>query len=153
MERTRIISFSGEEILVDEEDFEFTMSLGLSIVRRDNNLKHVAINTQPYCKQYLHRILLKLTESHKIVDHINGNGLDNRRCNLRVTNKVGNALNMKVNQNKKSGLPKGVYKERDGYKACIQINRLNKYLGHFTTVDQAEARYKAELDKYWEAQT
>lgn len=145
----RIIIVTGYEVLVDERDYEFVSSLGLSIVHRHETLKHVCINTKPYYKKYLHRVLLLLDDPRKIVDHINQNGLDNRRDNLRITNKVGNALNMKVNKNKKSGLPKGVYKERDGYKACIQYNGLNRYLGHFLTVEKALARYTEEVEKYW----
>lgn len=151
MERARVIKVLEHDVIVDEDDYAFVASLGLAIVKREE-LRHVAINTQPYYKQYLHRVLLKVTDGNKIVDHINGNGLDNRRCNLRITNKVGNALNMQVNRNKKSGLPKGVYKERDGYRAVIQINCLNKYLGHFSTVEAAEARYKQELENYWKSQ-
>ncbi len=135
-------------VIVDVDDYEFCRLLGLTIVRRAQ-LKHVIINVQPFYKQYLHRVLLGVTDPKVIVDHINGNGLDNRRCNLRITNKVGNALNMSVNKNKKSGLPKGVYKKRDKYRACIQINGLNKALGVFKTVEEAQAAYQAELNKYW----
>jgi hypothetical protein len=150
VERFRIAA--EHELLVDKTDAEFVSTLGLSVVIR-GDLKHVAINTQPYYKQYLHRVLLGVIDSNHIVDHKNGNGLDNRRANLRVTTKVGNALNMKVNSNKKSGLPKGVYKERDGYRACVQINGLNRYLGHFTSIDKAEAKYKQVVQTYWDSST
>ena len=151
MERAGVvIRVCGCEVIVDEADATFVANLGLSIVRR-GDLCHVVINTQPYYKKYLHRVLLNITKSSVIVDHINSNGLDNRRSNLRLTTKVGNALNMPANRNKKSGLPKGVYRERNGFKACIQINGLNKYLGHYNTPEEAEVRYKKELAKYWEA--
>lgn len=151
MERVRVIKVLTYELLIDEQDFNFVSSLGLSIVVR-GHLCHVAINTKPYYKQYLHRVLLNVTDSSKIVDHINNNGLDNRRCNLRITTKMGNSLNMRVNHNKKSMLPKGVYKERDGYKAQIKYNHINRYLGHFNTVEAAEAAYKAEVEKFWATQ-
>lgn len=42
----------------------------------------------------MHRFILGIRpEDGGVVDHINRNGLDNRRSNLRVTNKSGNALN------------------------------------------------------------
>jgi hypothetical protein len=141
-------------LLVDTEDYEFVKTLGLSIVVR-GHLRHVAINTQPYYKQYLHRILLGVTDTNIIVDHKNNNGLDNRRENLRLTNKVGNALNMRVNINKKSGLPKGVYKGKTSvegklrYRAIIQIDKVNWHLGTFDTIAEADAAYKKESNKYW----
>ena len=140
-------------VIVDEEDFKFVSGLGLSIVVR-GHLRHVAINTQPYYKQYLHRVLLNVKDPNVIVDHKNNNGLDNRRDNLRRTNKVGNALNMRVNATKKSGLPKGVYKGKPSngaprYRAIIQIDKINWHLGTFDSIEKAEAAYKKESDKYW----
>lgn len=149
MERYGVVKVLDQDVLVDLEDYEFVKSLGLSLVRR-KDLLHVVINTQPYYKMYLHRVLLKVLDSKVIVDHINRNGLDNRKANLRLTTKMGNALNMRVNSNKKSGLPKGVYKERNGFKAQIQHGGLNRYLGHFTTVEAAEAAYHKEQEKFWE---
>ena len=150
MERDRIVVL-GNTLLLDPTDYDFCKSLGLSIVVR-GHLRHVVINTQPYYKQYLHRVLLGVTDSNAIVDHINNNGLDNRRSNLRVTTKMGNALNMRVNHNKKSGLPKGVYRERGEYKAQIKYNHINRYLGHFKTIEAAEARYLEEVKKFWDSQ-
>ena len=138
----------GYEVLVDEQDYELVKSFGLSIVVRDH-LRHVYINTQPYYKKPLHRILLGVEDPNIIVDHINGNGLDNRKHNLRLTTKVGNALNMRVNHNKKSGLPKGVYKEREGYKAQIRVNKRDEYLGHFSSISEAEAAYIKRVQLYW----
>jgi len=135
-------------IIVDKEDELFCRQLGLSIVKR-GDLRHVSINTQPYYKQYLHRVLLGITAPHQIVDHINNNGLDNRRVNLRVTDKSGNALNMRANKTKKSGLPKGVYKKRDKFRACIQITGVYMNLGTYKTIAEAEAAYNKKQAEYW----
>jgi hypothetical protein len=143
----------GHTIIIDEQDVEFVKTLGLSVVKR-GHLRHVAINTKPYYKQYLHRVLLRIKDPNVIVDHINNNGLDNRRENLRLTNKVGNALNMRVNVNKKSGLPKGVYSGKPSggkprYRAIIQIDKINWHLGTFDSIEAAEHAYKKEASKYW----
>ena len=145
---SRSLRVTNEIVIVDEEDFAFVCSLGLSIVRR-GDLKHVYINTQPYYKQPLHRILLRVDDPNVTVDHKNRNGLDNRRENLRATNKVGNALNMSVNKNKKSGLPKGVYRKGDKFKAQIKVDGLEFYLGSYKTPDKAEKAYKRANENYW----
>lgn len=145
------LTVQGEEIIIDEADYPFVKKLGLTIVRREN-LKHVAINTKPFYKKYLHRVLLGVTDPNIIVDHKDNNGLNNRRLNLRKTDKTGNALNMSSHRDKKSGLPKGVFKERDGFCAQVQINYICWYLGHFKTIEEAETAYLRKVQSYWAAQ-
>lgn len=61
----------------------------------------------------MHRLLLGLkTNDGTIVDHINRNGLDNRKSNLRITDYSTNASNRGKSTNNTSGY-KGVYYRRD----------------------------------------
>lgn len=71
-------------------------------------------------KSYLHRVLTD-APSGSVVDHINGDTLDNRRSNLRVTTQSLNLCNRTYNQN--SNGYRGV--ERSGVKfvAILKINR------------------------------
>ena len=98
---------------------------------------------------YLYRQCI--LDPNQIIDHINGNGLDNRRCNLRITDKVGNALNMRRNITKTNDLPKGVFTTRkEGvYRACIKINKMAINLGEFSTIQAAEQSYLSALSDYW----
>ncbi|MCY9577964.1 HNH endonuclease [Paenibacillus alvei] len=51
----------------------------------------------------LHRVLTDAPDG-KVVDHVNGNTLDNRKSNLRVTDEFKNAQNVqKPSRNNKSG--------------------------------------------------
>ena len=84
----------------------------------------------------LHHVLLPIKDKLE-VDHINGNCLDNRRCNLRIVDRSGNKRNGRVHQ---SGRVPGIYfdKRRGTYRAVMM-------LGVFSTMQAAEdAIQKAE---------
>jgi hypothetical protein len=77
------------------------------------------------------------------VDHINGDALDNRRCNLRVATRSQNLQNRPKQKNNSSGY-KGVSKYRTGrWMASIRVNGTCKYLGYHSTPEAAHAAYCA----------
>lgn len=66
------------------------------------------------------------------VDHINGNGLDNRRCNLRLATTSENCRNIGIrNWPNKASKYKGVIRFRGGWRARICIHRMLIDLGFF----------------------
>ncbi len=69
----------------------------------------------------------------KVVDHKNGNGLDNRRCNLRICDQRENAQNCRPRANKTGSRFIGVVPHRDKWMARVG----EEYLGVF--VDEVEA--------------
>lgn len=72
-----------------------------------------------------------------IVDHINGDINNNRKCNLRKTNKSINSLNQ--NPKRKGQLKTlGVRKRKNRYEARITINGRKIYIGSFLTLEEAE---------------
>jgi hypothetical protein len=76
------------------------------------------------------------------VDHINGDGFDNRRANLRVGTHAENMRNQRIG---KAGHPlfKGIHfeKQRQVWQAHITINYKHRYLGSFETAEQAAVAY------------
>lgn len=136
-----LLKEDSEPILLDEEDLPlfFKYQWGYS-----NN----------YCRsnkgELLHRLILKdlLLDDNKIVDHINHNTLDNRKCNLRLADYSQNAFNSNISANNKSGII-GVSwrKDRDLWCSHIFINGKQKYLGCYDNFDDAvSARLKAEKE-------
>ena len=83
-----------------------------------------------------------------LVDHINGNSLDNRIENLRLATDRENSKNRKRGSNNTTGF-KGVTKNKDGsFDARIYIDEEHKYLGSFKTIKLAANAYKEASIKY-----
>jgi hypothetical protein len=76
------------------------------------------------------------------VDHINRDKADNRLCNLRQTNQLGNMQNKSAYRSNSSGYT-GVswHKQSQKWAAQIQYNGRNKHLGLFACPGQAHAAY------------
>lgn len=101
---------------------------------------------------YAHRVIWTMIKgdipSGMMVDHINGDGLDNRIENLRLVTPVESARNMPM-QFRRTGSHHGVKKAHfgGGWAAYIGVSNKEIYLGTFKTVDEAiSARKRAELD-------
>jgi hypothetical protein len=91
---------------------------------------------------YLHRVLLNAPFGLQ-VDHVNRDGLDNRRCNLRFATNSQNNRNRAVSKKRSSSGYKGVSWSRlnKNWRARITINGLETHLGAFATPEAAHAAY------------
>lgn len=98
----------------------------------------------------MHRELLQ-APSAMVVDHINGDGLDNRRTNLRLCLVADNNKNRRHRQSTNTSGVHGVFWERDiaKWRVQITINNKAKHIGVFTNIDEAKiARKRAEALYY-----
>jgi hypothetical protein len=87
----------------------------------------------------LHRLIMDAPEG-LVVDHINGDTLDNRRANLRVTTQGNNAKNRRANLSNPGY--KGVHRHKDGgWVAKIGSGPAREYLGYFATAEEAARAY------------
>lgn len=99
---------------------------------------------------YMHRLILK-APSGFFVDHINGDGLDNRRSNLRLcTIKENNRNRVRMQSTNTSGL-RGVFWERgcQKWRAQITVDDKNKHLGVFTDKYDAAIAYRNAAQQYY----
>jgi hypothetical protein len=89
----------------------------------------------------LHRFIMQAAAG-LVVDHINGNKLDNRRCNLRLASNTDNVRNQKLHKNNKTGYKGVSLDKRTGlYVAGIMVNRRNYCLGSFADPKTAHEAY------------
>lgn len=90
----------------------------------------------------MHRVILNPKNKTLDIDHINGNGLDNRRSNLRLATRSENMFNRGYQTNNKSGF-KGVSFDpvTERWVSQISINRKRQWLGRFDTPEQAARAY------------
>lgn len=89
---------------------------------------------------YLHRFILDAPKGIH-VDHWNGDGLDNRRSNLRLATRTQNAFNRGARN--VIGL-KGVSRNGSGYRAAITAYRITHHLGTYGTAEEAARAYDAK---------
>jgi hypothetical protein len=137
-------------VIIDPEDYEWVSKLewhynhseaekkGLYYMRtwlKDGTIRY---------KAFMHRLVLKVPYGSKIhVDHINGNTLDNRRCNLRVTDNRHNQQNRKVGQSNSVSGYKGVgwHTASGKWRVRIQVGNARIYAGLYTDSIEAAKVY------------
>ena len=88
-----------------------------------------------------------------LIDHINGNKADNRIANLRDVFADGNSQNVrKPNRRNKSGFM-GVIWYQNKWRASMSVNGKSKWLGDYSTPEEAHQVYLAAKRKYHAACT
>jgi len=133
--------------LVDNEDFEKVGRLkwwfSASGHRHGNGYAINAVYSPKLKKTktiLMHRLIMEFPEG-KHVDHINGNGLDNRKKNLRACSRQENVWSSSKHKNKRVPY-KGVSLTRDGkYQVRIADSGRQMYLGVFSTAISARRAY------------
>ena len=108
----------------------------------------IGINGKVY---RLHRIIFLMHHGFlpEIVDHADGNTLNNCIENLRPANSSKNQLNMKLKIDNKSG-SKNVHwnKQRNKWTVMIRVDKKQKYIGLFEDLELAELVATEARDKY-----
>lgn len=86
----------------------------------------------------MHRLVLGLDPDERTVDHIDGNGLNNRRSNLRLCSSAENSANRHSHSGATSRY-KGVswYRRDEKWRSYIWINGKQKHLGFFDGEEDA----------------
>lgn len=88
----------------------------------------------------MHRVIMAASPGEE-VDHIDGDGLNNRRSNLRLCSHQQNMANQVTHRHNRLGL-KGAQKHRGRYRATITFCGKKHNLGAYPTAEEAAAAYR-----------
>jgi hypothetical protein len=142
----------GQVALVDDEDYDNLMQYkwfsNYKKTSRGDNWSALGY----VCKKtvLMHRFLLQ-PPSNLQIDHINGNGLDNRRANLRLATNQQNQANTRKRGPETSSVYKGVCwaKRHKRWLAKICKDGKNIFLGHFSEETDAAKAYDRAATEYY----
>lgn len=138
----------GACALVDDGDYDRLMQHKWFLSRSGYAIRHVWTGEKSIA-EHMHRVVIGADCNGFDVDHINGDPLDNRRCNLRIATRSQNMANARAHRDG-SGY-KGITfdKRRNKYFARICINYKTRFLGYYDTAEEAaEAYNKAAVNTF-----
>jgi hypothetical protein len=149
----------GQVALVDDEDYECVNQykwLALFQRRYSGGGRYQAarvykpLGTRHNKTLTLHAFLIG-DKPPLVIDHINGDPLDNRRVNLRHVTRSANSSNalLVCRKHNKSGY-RGVswQKANTKWRVGIKVNNTSIHLGYFTDKREAAKAYNAAAIKY-----
>jgi hypothetical protein len=150
----------GKVALVDDSDFALLSVFRWRAVRVRSGVsekwyavRSVKVAGEPNRRQarrYLHREILGLLERMGLeVDHLNGDGLDNRRSNLRCATAAQNQHNQRKTRGGSSYKGVHFHQRKRKWRAVIYRNSAQHFLGEFFSEEDAARAYDAAAREHF----
>ena len=140
----------GKEAIIDKEDIDKVSQYTWFAVKNGcryattaaRNAENRVVNIA------MHRLIMDNPVGFEI-DHVDGDGLNNTKLNLRLATRQQNAFNLKKPKNNTSGF-KGVSwcQASNRWKATISVNRVRHHLGFYNTKEQAYQAYCQASERF-----
>ncbi|MDR0721143.1 MAG: HNH endonuclease [Treponema sp.] len=148
------INIGGFAVIIDDNVIERINKYKWQASSRDGyHVSFMAFDKEQSRNIQLHRYIINAPDD-KIVDHKNGDTLDNRIENLRLCEIQDNARNRGSSRESKSGY-RGVYydsrpeKHKKPYCAYIHVNGKRISLGCFITAEEASKKYEDTAKEFF----
>lgn len=148
----------GEKTFVDECDYEYLMRWKWQCACAKHQRTKYAVHSQlvgggRWKKLHMHRLIVErmgLLIGDRQVDHIDGNGLNNCRSNLRIATQSQNRANLRHYRNNTSGY-KGVTWDKYWKKwvAKIRVVGRDYSIGRFDNLHDAAKAYNEAAAEYF----
>ena len=137
-----------KETLIDNETYEIIKGRRISVLASG----YVMIwNKETEKAEYFHRWLFNLKTGDKsVVDHIDGNKLNNQKSNLRLCSISENMCNRNKTTGQTSSKYKGVFKQKNKWRAVCRKNKIVYELGSFETEEEAAEAYNEKAKELHE---
>lgn len=145
----------GYSAIVDDEDFERVSAFKWHAHESKSSKFYARRDVRKgksKTRIFMHRFLMKISDPDVVVDHINGNRLDNRKENLRIASVTENNRNQtKIRSDNSSGYRGVALNSKTGkYVAYVTgSNGKRKHLGTFSKAEEAAKAFdKAAKEIY-----
>lgn len=136
----------GYAVIASPEDIALLKQRHHAHVCKTHNGRCVHVYARGNDKVLLHRSIAGVV-SEELVDHANGNGLDNRRINLRACDGSLNRANSSARKRSSTGI-KGISPSDGGYRATLTVRGELVFNKRFRTIDDAAEAYDMTAKLY-----
>lgn len=143
----RVSLTQGFDAIIDSQDVPLVAGYRWVILSNSKTGHAYAARYEAGKCFLMHRVILGATAG-TFVDHADGDGLNNRRSNIRLATHAQNMVNRIKDRRNKLGI-RGVSKEKGKYRAKITPGGKTVHLGTYKTPEEAAAAYRGACIAIW----
>lgn len=148
-ECVRIPLTKGQYAIVDADDYRWLKWWRWCVAANSGQRNYAVRRGRDYDGKkrliWMHRMIMD-APADLVVDHVNGNGLDNRKCNLRLCTQADNCRNR--SRRKGNGTVQSMYRgvtlcsrTKEAWVAAISVSGRGVHLGRYRTQESAAKAY------------